>query len=86
LKTKVEEFFDYKWNFDKNQALDDPEEKEILAQLPNEVQDRLMTNFIFRDFLGIFRAFFRIENMEASVKKEKEKAEKDKAIVEIGEM
>ena len=37
FKLKVEEFFDHKWNFDKNQAIDDEDEKEMLAQLPNEV-------------------------------------------------
>jgi hypothetical protein len=37
FKLKVEEFFDHKWNYDKNQAIDDEDEREMLAQLPNEV-------------------------------------------------
>jgi hypothetical protein len=41
--------------------VDDDKEKEILSQLPLEVQDRLFTGFIFNDFLQAFRAFFRVE-------------------------
>lgn len=41
--------------------MDDPKEREILDQLPYEVQDRLFTGFIFNDFIQAFSAFFRIE-------------------------
>ena len=41
--------------------MNDDKEKEILSQLPLEVQDRLFTGFIFNDFLQAFRAFFRVE-------------------------
>jgi hypothetical protein len=37
LKLKIEQFFDYKWNNDKLQAIDDPAEMAILDQLPHEV-------------------------------------------------
>jgi len=30
LKNKIVRFFEYKWHNDKNQAIDDPDEKELL--------------------------------------------------------
>ena len=34
LKKKIEEHLDYKWSYDKNQAIDDEQEKMIMDQLP----------------------------------------------------
>lgn len=41
FKNKIETFFAYRWKFDKNQSIDDEQEKAILDQLPHETQDRL---------------------------------------------
>jgi hypothetical protein len=37
VKKKIEAFFEYKWKYDKNQAIDDEDEKAILHQIPYEV-------------------------------------------------
>jgi hypothetical protein len=37
LKDRIEKFFDYKWKYDRNQAIDDEQEIEILDQLPEDV-------------------------------------------------
>lgn len=37
LVVKIEKFFDYKWNHDKLQAIDDESEIAILNQLPAEI-------------------------------------------------
>ena len=37
VKKKIEAFFAYKWKYDKNQAIDDTDEKAILDQIPYEV-------------------------------------------------
>jgi CRP-like cAMP-binding protein len=34
IRLKIESHFDYKWQFDRNQAIDDESEKAMLAQLP----------------------------------------------------
>ena len=51
FKVKIEAFFDFKWNQDRLLALDDDEEKEKLSQLPEFVQDRLITSYLFSEFL-----------------------------------
>ena len=51
LQKRVEDFFAYKWKFDKNQAIDDPAEIALLDQIPSEVQDKLYSGFLFNEFL-----------------------------------
>ena len=60
LIDKIEKFFDYRWKNDKRNALDDDLEIQILTQLPQQVQDTLLTKFIFNDFLYAFTNFFKI--------------------------
>lgn len=55
LQTQIEDYFEYKWQNDLNQAIDDPEEEKILEQLPVAVQDRLYSEFLFADFLTTFK-------------------------------
>lgn len=51
---QMSKFFDYKWKNDRNQALDDDEEMEIMMQLPDEVRDKIYSGFLFNDFLTKF--------------------------------
>ena len=60
MKRNIEQFFNYKWQFDRNQAIDDEEEMAILEQLPEEVQNKIYTNFLFKEFLHIFQDTFTI--------------------------
>ena len=48
FKTEMEQFFCYKWKSDRNQAINDEDEKAILDQLPVEVQDKLYFGFLFQ--------------------------------------
>ena len=57
MKRNIEQFFNYKWQFDRNQAIDDEEEMAILEQLPEEVQNKIYTNFLFKEFLHIFQDY-----------------------------
>jgi len=61
LKIKIVQFFEYKWLADKNQSIDDEEEKAILDELPIEVQDRLYTGFLFNEFMVKFKGYFLIQ-------------------------
>mmetsp|Transcript_10851 Transcript_10851/g.18162 ORF Transcript_10851/g.18162 Transcript_10851/m.18162 type:complete len:747 (+) Transcript_10851:337-2577(+) len=60
FKERIEQFFDYKWKNDKNQALDEEEEQMLLLQLPEEVQNKIFTGFLYSDFLKTFRDTFTI--------------------------
>lgn len=65
LKEEIEQHFDYRWKNDRNQAIDDPSEKELLGQLPDQVQNKLYQSFLFRNFLNVFRDTFKIPKDEA---------------------
>ena len=41
-------------------AIDDDTEIAILNQLPEYVQDKLISHYLFSDFLMIFMDFFRL--------------------------
>ena len=47
LKHRIERHFNHKWRFDRNQALDEPEELSILEQLPTHVIDKIYRNFLY---------------------------------------
>ena len=59
LKEKIEHHFEYKWQNDRNQALDD-EGSSIYEQLPVDVQNTLYREFLYTNFLYQFRATFHI--------------------------
>lgn len=54
LKLKIEKHLDYKWTHDRNSAIDELEEKKILEELPDAVQDRIYKEFLFDKFLHLF--------------------------------
>ena len=62
LTAKIFEFFDYKWTHDRLMAIDDDYEIALLNQLPEFVQDKLVSHYLFSDFLMRFLDFFRIVN------------------------
>ena len=50
----------FKWNHDRLLAIDDDDEKDKLYQMPISVQDKLLTNYLFAEFLNNFTDFFKI--------------------------
>lgn len=60
LQQEIQEYFDYRWEHDKNAAINDDEEVALLTQLPQDTQDKLLNGFLFREFIRIFRLFFRM--------------------------
>ena len=46
LKNKIEAYFEYRWKHDKNQAVDEEDEKSMLYQMPFEVQNKLFSGFL----------------------------------------
>jgi hypothetical protein len=68
LKNRIEAYFEYKWLHDKNQAIDDEDEKSMLHQLPFEVQNKLYSGFLHKNFLIIFKQFFLFRKMQKQMK------------------
>ena len=59
---EIEEFFDYKWANDKNQAVVLQEDINILNELPINVKVRLFTLFLNHKFLRKHHDFFTFKN------------------------
>jgi len=51
LRDRIESYFEYRWDKDLNQAVNDEEEEKLLQQLPNDVQDSIFSVFLFGKFL-----------------------------------
>ena len=47
IRLRIEKFFEYKWNHDRNQALHDEEGQKLLSELPEEVQKKIYIQFFF---------------------------------------
>ena len=59
------EFFDYKWRNDLLMAIDDDFEIALLNQLPEHVQNKLVSHYLFKNFQMKFLDFFRLESGES---------------------
>ena len=49
---EIELYFTYRWKNDKNSAIQDKQDIDLLEQLPNHIQDKLLSYFIFKGFLN----------------------------------
>ena len=67
LSKKIHDFFDYKWTHDRLMAIDGEDEQSLLEQLPEFVQNKLISHYLFGDFLMSYMDFFRILNAPASL-------------------
>lgn len=54
FQDRMEKYFQYKWDNDKNMAIDDPEELQHLYELPQPVVDKLIGGFMFNKFIHQF--------------------------------
>ena len=54
-------YFSYKWSNDKNTALAHEKDRAIFEQLPHDVQRKIYSDFIFRDFYNKHKKFFTIQ-------------------------
>ena len=48
--------FAYRWEKDLSQFIEFPEDKKILEQLPEDIQDSIYRNFLYFEFLSNFQA------------------------------
>jgi hypothetical protein len=48
---EIEDFFQFKWKFDRNQAIIEDQDRKMLAELPDFVQVKIYTSYLFKKFL-----------------------------------
>jgi len=65
IKEKIEDFMEYRWLNDKNQAVSDDKDRELISQLPLEIEQQIYSNFMFKNFLKNFSRYFSIENRKS---------------------
>jgi predicted glycosyltransferase len=58
LRMKIEEHFNHKWVYDKNQALRIKKDLEMFNQIPDEIKDKILYKFLFQKFLYAFKEMF----------------------------
>ena len=63
MKERIEEYLEFRWNNDRNAALTTELDQQLLAELPAEVQDRLLCSFLFTDFLFINFISFKVSQI-----------------------
>ena len=56
--------YNYIWENDKNFIIQSPDDRDILNQLPADVQTNIYAGFIYYDFLTAFEGTFYIEKPE----------------------
>lgn len=54
FRKTIREHFEYKWDNDLNQIIEDKTDEKILNQLPEFVQDDLYRRFLYFEFLSDF--------------------------------
>jgi hypothetical protein len=65
MKNNMEEFFDHRWRNDKNQSISTDQDRDLVEQLPIEIQRAIYTDFLFKGFLQNFRRYFSIPNYQS---------------------
>lgn len=66
-KRDLERYFEYRWQNNKNSAIDDGDEIAMLTQLPEDTQIRLYRDFLYREFMQQFSIVFRFPKPTANI-------------------
>lgn len=64
LTKRIEKHFEYVWKNDRNCAIASEEDLEIFSELPVSCQGRIFKDFLFKDFLDMFRVHFTFTKPE----------------------
>lgn len=65
FKRSLESYFSFKWENDKNQILSLGQYSTYFEQLPEQVLDNMLNDYLFMGFLKIFHKFFDIPLINA---------------------
>ena len=58
LIKKFEKYFEYQWENDKNIAVEEDADLALLSELPVSIQSNIYKDFLFEDFLALFKVHF----------------------------
>ena len=58
MTEQFEKYFEYFWKNDKNYAIASEEDQNIMRELPIEIQANIYKDFLFQDFLHLFKVHF----------------------------
>lgn len=60
LIKRLENYFEYYWERDRNFATKKDEDLRFMSELPKAIRRKIYTEFLFKDFLYNFKAYFRL--------------------------
>lgn len=61
IKRNIEEYFDYRWDKDKNNVLNNGKYASFMEQLSEDVKDELLKKFLYDEFLKAYYSSFDFE-------------------------
>lgn len=64
IKRKIEGYFDYRWDKDKNNVLNNEKYASFMEQLSEVVKDELLKQFLYEEFLIAYKVSFTFEKEE----------------------
>lgn len=67
MRNEIQSFFEFRWEKDKTQALRTKADQDIFDQMPYAVQNKIYTDFLFGDFLKIFKKTFLIKQKKSEI-------------------
>ena len=67
LKEQIETHFEYRWANDRNSVFLSKQGKNFMAQIPDNIINQIMTEYMFSDFLKAFSDVFRVKNKTKSI-------------------
>ena len=60
MVNKFEDYFNYFWAHDKNYAIQSEEDMRFMKELPKVIRRDIYKDFLFKDFLYLFKTHFRL--------------------------
>ena len=64
MVSKFEKYFEYFWKNNKNYAIQSEEDFSIMRELPASIQSNIYKDFLFADFMELFRVHFTFAKPE----------------------
>lgn len=64
MTKKFEQYFEYYWKNDKNYAIQSDEDKRFMKELPKHIRRDIYKEFLFKDFIYLFRTHFKLVKEE----------------------
>lgn len=71
MTKRFEQYFDYYWQHDKNYAIQSDEDMRFMKELPKHIRRDIYKDFLFKDFLYLFKTHFKLVREDSSGKMER---------------